>query len=256
MNKRQVNDFPKETAEEAQAQVRAARSAVQSDFDELRNSISANQIVDFALESLRDVDTGKMMDQAKRTVQEHPLPSALTAAGIAWLAYSLGTQKPKRAAEAARTRSADERADDGFVYESPSAEDERYEAERLNGHGPVSRAAAAGREKMRAAQERARHAGEEAAEASRQAGRKVKETYEAHPLVTGLIGLAAGAALAGYFSRTRAEDVTMGEARDAVMRKAKEEGSRYARAADEKAAEAMRKASEKLDQARDGLLRH
>ena len=109
---------------------------------------------------------------------------------------------------------------------------------------------------MRAAQERARHAGEEAAEASRQAGRKVKETYEAHPLVTGLIGVPAGAALAGYFSRTRAEDVTMGEARDAVMRKAKEEGSRYARAADEKAAEAMRKASEKLDQARDGLLRH
>lgn len=268
MSQSRTDGFDSETAREAQAQVRAARTAVRNDIDELKDSISASRLVDTAVHTFKDMEMEKVMHSVRRTVQENPIPAAATAASLVWFLYSAGSS---RAGYEYDEDDLDEEWDeDGEMeYAAGPGEavreklDEAAHAARVRGRAARMKAKRAGQDMAERARDageeaagRARHAGEAAAETSRRAGRKVKETYEAHPLMTGLVGLAAGAALAGLLSRTRAEDDALGETRQRVVKRAKREGERYARKADRKAASAVRKAGKRVEKAADGLLRH
>ncbi|MGK2741387.1 hypothetical protein ACSHT0_10855 [Tepidicaulis sp. LMO-SS28] len=277
MPRARTDGFDSETASEAQAQVKAARAAVQDDIDDLKDSISASRLADAAIHTLQDLEMEKAMQSVKRTVQENPLPSALTAAGLAWLLYSASTKQSRYEDEldldwdsddydneysAGPAESVRETFDDAAHGARVRGRAMRMKARRA-GHEAADRAREAGHDVADRARhvgeevaERARYAGGAAAETSRRAGRKVQETYEAHPLMTGLVGLAAGAALAGLLSRTRAEDETLGETRQRVVKRAKREGQRYAKKADRKTASAVRKAGKRVEKTADGLLQH
>lgn len=242
---------------EIESDIERARAEVSSTIDAIQSKLTPGQMMDQALQYLRNSGTGEFGSNLGRTVKENPVPVALIGVGVAWL--MMGGGQRRRATPA--WRDVDVRIptlhrdlgtsgglyaqgeDTGAVYPARGLEDEGHGGHE--GHeGAFSRAASAAgdlgqrvKESATGVADRARgrlsdvtHDARMRAESlQRQTRSGMERTRERtmrmideQPLVLGAVGIAIGAALGAALPSSRREDALLGEMRDELMEGAKE----------------------------------
>jgi hypothetical protein len=241
---------------QAERDAEAARVRLEQTLDEIRGRLTPGQMLDEALDYVRDGSGGEFVRNLGRQVRGNPLPVTLVGAGLAWLMAS----SRRGAVPPARTdyRNVAERF---AASESDLAE----ETESLSAR--TSQAAASARDSVSSAyhdvtesvsvsadrlQQGMSGAAGRASHMSRQTAQNVNRLFHDQPLILGALGLALGAALGSAFPATRTENRMAGEASDALKQQAGE-------ALDAEAEKAMNVASRAYDEgqraaAQEGLL--
>lgn len=223
------------SSRELEHEAQQTRGEIESTLGELGRRLSPGQLLDQTLSQLRESDAGEgaktFFANLGRTVRDNPLPVALTAAGLVWLASS---SRGNGANEGWAEEGGDAR---GRLAEAGSALSER--AGRVRG-----KAGEAGRQ-LRGKQAELRQG---ARRRAAQAGQRWSRMLDEQPLVLGLGGVALGALLGGSLPPTEREDAVLGEARDRALATAAEKGRETAEDARERAEEARRREEEQHSQ--------
>jgi Protein of unknown function (DUF3618) len=195
---------PKKSAARIDEEIRGIRADLGLTFDALADQLAPRQLVgkgiDMITQSIKG--NGVLRVELGEAARANRLPLALIGAGVAWLlARNLGT------AGSGRT-------------ERAVAAGERGAA----GAHQVEGAIRSVRDTGGAVLEYAGHAKEQA----RRAGGSLRATFERHPLLIGLVGVGAGAALAGLLPATKRERDWVGETREELWGKAEKVGHEVA----------------------------
>jgi ElaB/YqjD/DUF883 family membrane-anchored ribosome-binding protein len=236
---------------EIESDIERARAEVSSTIDAIQSKLTPGQMMDQALQYLRNSGTGEFGSNLGRTVKENPVPVALIGVGVAWL--MMGGGQRTHATPAWRDVDAriptlhrdlgtsgglyGEGEDTGAVYPASGLEDEGHE-------GALSRAASAAgdlgqrvKESATGVAERARgrlsdvtHDARMRAESLQRQTRygmertrdRTMRMIDEQPLVLAAVGIAIGAAVGAALPSTRREDALLGEMRDELMEGAKE----------------------------------
>ncbi|SJZ54531.1 DUF3618 domain-containing protein [Novilysobacter spongiicola] len=179
----------------------------------LENKMSPGQIFDMVIS--RGKGGGhEFTSNLARTVKQNPMPTLLTAAGLAWL---MAGQRHGDSTSHATAYSSDTHPDKPGIGER------------------VGQARHNAGEKIGAARERigdsAHHAVDSVKDRARRANEGVHNMMDENPLALGAMGIAVGALLGAMLPATRKEDELMGPTRDRFMDKGRdklEEGYRKA----------------------------
>ncbi len=158
------------------------RARIEARVHELQQRVRPGEIFEHAWQRVRS-DGGEFLENLGRGVRENPLPVTLSGLALGWLV--MATRRPP-----------DEPRD-----------------------GP-STAAQSAREALAGA----RQAADRGVERVRSRSREARQTYarllDEQPLVLGIVGVAAGAALGATLPASEAEDRALGGARDELVREA------------------------------------
>ncbi|SDO76042.1 Protein of unknown function [Lutimaribacter pacificus] len=206
---------------------------------------------------------GEFGTAVSRSAKQNPLALAVTGVGLAWLIFGRSHDDPAEGLRrGADRRSFDRHPDTGIPWTGypdwaqpdpddgagqmarNAAERTRKTRERLaQGTETLGETA---RERVIDARSRALDMAGQAEEAALRGYRRSRDAtadfIEERPLVAGAIAMAAGAALAGALPRTRREDETFGETRDALF----DEAERIFREESHKAGQAVQAAAEEV----------
>jgi ElaB/YqjD/DUF883 family membrane-anchored ribosome-binding protein len=169
----------------------------------------------------RSVNTG-VVDQ----LLSHPVPTALTAMGLTWLAFAGGRGEPGQYEADPRRRSYGRQPDTRMGSTlADSASD------------VASRAQEYAEDVTSRAQEYANEAGVAVRRKSRQAQNGLARMLNENPLLVGAAALAVGAAIGASIPETEQENEWLGEARDSLMEQAEEAAGNAATVVKEAAAD-------------------
>jgi ElaB/YqjD/DUF883 family membrane-anchored ribosome-binding protein len=186
------------------ADIDDTRARMDQTLDALANKLTARELLAEGWGYARR-GSAAGASRLQSLVREHPLPSALVGAGIAWMIYE-SRRAPDYEVdyeiEGVRERSTVERARSAV----------RESAEKVS---DVS--ARATRHVAESVKERAAGLGQTARERTRQAGHATRSFVEKQPLLAAAGALGAGFLLASLLPSTDAEDRTLGAARDRVI---------------------------------------
>lgn len=185
---------------EIQDELERTRSEMDSTLNELEHRLAPGPIMENIIESVR---SGTLADSSKyvtERVKANPFAAALVGFGVGWLMLSStersGTHQTRLGAEV----------------------ESRKHRLRRGGAGTEAGGASSGTEG------RLGRYSEMARQRSAQAQDAVGSMVERHPFATGLMAVAAGAAIAAVLPITRREDEWMGGAREEVGERARELG--------------------------------
>lgn len=283
-----------QTPDEIAAMLERERQELAASLDGLRNRLSPDQLINDAM-GYAKANLGPYARALDGAVRANPMAAVMTGVGLAWLVFGRGSKSAAPAVALAGTKfealsrwedeggppAPDHSADTAWIAETNEL---RHRALRA-----LSRIEAAARDHLRPAselaQDRARVladlAGttrtamrrglegltqdarnrvvvlrEEAYAARLAAERQGTRLMEAHPVLTGAIGAAIGAAVASALPHTQTEDRLFGQERDRLMSRAAEALSQErARAAGTVSRLADTVAAEVTDSARDLVLK-
>lgn len=201
-------------------EIDATRADVGQTLDALQARLSPGQLFD-QLSSMVQRHGGEFAHNLGESIKQNPVPTLLTALGMAWLMTSQATGRTSvRAYE----------PDEG-PYEP--ADESPGIGERLKARASAARERIAGaRERMAsrrehlseragALSESMRHAGEGARYRAQYARAGFSRMLNEQPLLVGLLGIAVGAAIGAALPASRREDELVGEARDRALQRAK-----------------------------------
>lgn len=182
--------------------IEATRERIDRTAAELEDRVSLEHLSSVALDKLRSSGARDFVDNLGRSVRDHPLPAVLTGIGMRWLMT-------------AETRPAANHHDGDAGDRHGTGERARELAHDLGERG-------------RRAASRARHGAEELTDGLRdgweRAQRGWNRTVRREPLLLGVLGLAAGVALAAWAPATETEDELLGSASDRLKRRAATKG--------------------------------
>lgn len=221
------------SSREIEREIGSVRESLDHTLEELEARLSPGQLLDQAVGYLRRNGAPEFARNFGRSINENPLPVAMTAASLAWLMYSSSHPHGNGYGRTGDGESVGERVRDAA--------------------GRAGSAITGAREKGGQAAERAMRFGADAAERARSvrgaAGRRssqlrhgVERTLEEDPLLSGVASFALGALFGALLPPTQTEDETFGEARDRTLESA-------ARAGVEKTHEAAEVVQEKAREA-------
>jgi ElaB/YqjD/DUF883 family membrane-anchored ribosome-binding protein len=237
------------SAAQLEAEVQAQRARVEGMLDELQGRLSPGQLVDQALAYARNGGGADFVRNLGRATRDHPLPLALMGVSLAWLmATSARPRGPRWPADEEPWLEPSERDAYGLLEGEKDfavGDGERRLGAAASEIGDIVTHAAAevgdaARRTGQAAREAARRTGRAARSSARRTGDAARSTADAaarygrqarhglaqmldeQPLVLGAIGVAIGAALGALLRPTTSEDAWLGEASDAVRRRAGE----------------------------------
>lgn len=181
-----------------QEELERTRSEMDSTLTELEHRLAPGPIMDNILESVR---SGTLADSSKFVVDRvkaNPFAAALIGFGVGWLMLSSpeGGGRQTRLGAEVEKRKRNLRRGDGAHTGYRSADTEG----RLGRYGEIARRGSA------------------------QAQDAVGGMVNRHPLATGLMAIAAGAAIAAVLPSTRREGEWMGESREELAERARELG--------------------------------
>jgi hypothetical protein len=188
---------PKKSAAKIEEEIRGIRADLGLAFDALADQLAPRQLVGKGIDMITQSIKGNAVLRAElgEAARANRLPLALIGAGVAWLlARNFGTGRTERA----------------------FAPGERSSAEAHQVEGAIRSV----RDTGGAVLEYAGHAKEQAG----RAGGSLRATFERHPLLIGLVGVGAGAALAGLLPATKRERDWVGETREELWGKAEKVG--------------------------------
>lgn len=186
------------SAQDIEDELERTRSELDSTLHELEHRLAPGPIMETIIESARSGTLADRIAFVTDRVKANPFAAALVGFGVGWL--MLSSRAP--GAGIRKTAPADETAGESF----------REHAARI---GDGEEAAARGR---------LGRYGDMARRGGAQAQDTVASVVNTHPFATGLMAIAAGAALGALLPRTRREDEWMGESRDELAEQARELG--------------------------------
>lgn len=226
------------------AEIERTRERLGENVEALGAQLNPSHLKQRVKDSVREATIGRVQEMAHntrerinetgrglaQTIRENPLPAAMAAAGIGWLLLS----------------SRDQRASGRFISGEPDVSaipDESYEGSGLKAglrnvaeevaekaHDLTERA----QDTAQRVVEKARETGDRVAyrtdaavqrvtEKARTTARRVEHRYEENPMGLGAVALALGLAIGLSVPATRKEAALMGDARDRLLDKAREQ---------------------------------
>nr|WP_298719541.1 hypothetical protein [uncultured Steroidobacter sp.] len=200
------------SAADLERQGERIRANLDDTLDQIQRKFSSGELLDRSMEFIRDTGS-EFLREAADTVRRNPVPAALTAAGLIWLATSV-----------ARSRS-----DYGYMNREPdwSRDEDTWDA---SAHGRVSNVAHKVRRKARRARSKVTDRFSEPLENVQSRARRASSNFAGlvreQPLALGALALAAGAMIGAALPMTEAENKWVGPVHDRTVARAKEVGQR------------------------------
>jgi hypothetical protein len=236
--------------------IESTRAELKETVDAIQDRLRPRNMVSRAAESVREVAvdkvrhlTGGARDDVPRRaadwyygdgvtarIRENPLPAAIAAVSLAWLAFGRRPSRdyagpPSYGGNTDRPPYWGDRRPEEYGYVSQSAE---------GSNDYLGEAPHAGQRVQTALQ----HAGERTRRASSRAGTGIEQFAHENTLIAGLIAAGIGGLVALALPTTRRENEIMGDARDAVVDQAKETARGVADQVQQTAREVQRVATE------------
>jgi ElaB/YqjD/DUF883 family membrane-anchored ribosome-binding protein len=235
---------PTRRTAEIRSEIEQTRADMTDTIDAIQDKLRPSNIVSNAKDTVRDATVGKVKSMATTArerfagdrrewrgdgngvmdrIRENPVPAAIAAASIAWIAFS-GRRSAPRTSPAIYGSTRDGEA---FVYETVISTDVD-EATELGPYGAGSgyearrSAREAAGEVTERAQSMVRGTGTRVRRATSDAGTRVQRFVRSNPLAAGAIAAAVGATVGMALPETRRENELMGEARDTVVTRAQD----------------------------------
>ena len=222
---------------EIRSDIDRTRDQMSGTIDAIQDRLSPRNVVSRAAEGVREATVGRVRDMAHNVqdrmphmgrstsgdgfmdrVRDNPVPAAIAAASLAWLAFG---GRRDRHNDRSRAIYGSTRGGEAFVRETRIDLDDVEER-------PVFRTARGGQSYssgeqagewstsgMPDAARRMRYAGTNA-------GHRAKRAAEQNPLAAGAVAAAIGLAIGLMIPETEPENRVMGEARDSLMEKGRE----------------------------------
>jgi ElaB/YqjD/DUF883 family membrane-anchored ribosome-binding protein len=219
--------------EEIRSEIERTRADMTETIDAIQEKLRPANIVSQAKDTVRDATVGRVKSMAHSArehlagdrrdwsasgsngvidrIRENPVPAAIAAASIAWIAFS-GRRSQKNMSPAIYGSTRDGEA---FVRETVISE----EIEDATELGPYS--AGVGFDTSRVTRP-VRESGARVRRATSDAGSRLQRFVRDNPLAAGAVAAAVGATVGMALPETRRENELMGEARDAVVTRAQE----------------------------------
>lgn len=161
----------------------------------------------------------------RETVRNNPLPAAMIAVGLGWLAVQAtmgGDGRVVREVEAYPYREREELGRRRAMAGEARQREETVSRMQERAGETITHAQERAGELAGEVQERAQQVTHEAQRQVRRARGRFETMFDENPLGMGAIALAVGAAIGMMLPSTRREDRIMGEARDTLMQRAGE----------------------------------
>ncbi len=266
------NDAEKDPeGERIVVEIEQTRSDMAGTIDEIGHRLQPQTIANEAVEKVREATVGKVerfMDDAGQNVQrtsngmidtirQNPVPAALAAIGIGWLAVRMRDQGSAYGIDySSRGRSA--YRGNGYAYGSryaPSYGGYSGNGDSGSGQDAMERARQGAQDVADQASQRAQQVGSDVQRAAQDAFDGTQEklqsaqwqvdrTWNENPLALGALALGVGAAVALAIPETQKERELLGEQRDRVVEKVSTVASDALDQAQTKAQELADKATE------------
>ena len=239
----QATNGQHKSSAEIEREIDRTRDRIESRARQLEDRLSPGQLLDQAMSRLKDSGPRDFVSNLGRDLRDNPLPVLLTGAGLAWLMSQ----------DVRRRREEEELFHDDLEPTGEGGGSPGARARLREGAGKAREGAHRARERVgragerlgdaaRAGRERARGVRRSASHGVREGADRVRSGWDRmldeQPLLLGLFGLAAGAAIASALPPSETEDEWMGDASDSVKRRA----ARGAREATERARDAAERA--------------
>ena len=250
-------------------EIEETRSDMAGTIDEIGHRLQPQTIANEAVEKVRDATVGKverMMGDAGQSVQktgnsmadtirQNPVPAALAAIGIGWLALKMRDQQSSNYSDAWRYRAGSGyRSGDGYR----TADGYRNGRDFDSADDPMQRARQATQDVTDQASQRAQQLGTDVQrvaqdafdgtqERFQQAQWQVDRTWNDNPLALGALAVGVGAAVALAIPETQKERELLGDQRDKLVEKVSTVASDALDQAQTKAQELTEKVSESAE---------
>jgi ElaB/YqjD/DUF883 family membrane-anchored ribosome-binding protein len=227
-------------AERIVAEIEVTRSEMSSTIDEIGHRLQPETIADQAKTKIREATVGRVeriVDDAgttaqrtgnsiMETVRQNPVPAALAAIGVGWLAlkmrdqgsanygngnrsgYGYGSNRYGRSDYGSDWYRGDTTADGGIADDA---------AQRAREVGADVRRQAG--DAVEQSQERVRQAQWQAQRGLEDVQQQAQQTWQENPLALGALAVGVGAAVALAIPETQKERELLGEQRDQLVRK-------------------------------------
>lgn len=187
---------------------------------ELQDSLSPGHLLDSVLGRVRNGGLAEFFGNLGRTARDHPMPIVLTSVGIAWLAASSPHD------ELDGEWDSEDPDEESALHRGLSSAKEGLHETAERARGAVHRAG----ESLRSARQGVGHTSAKVGRIASRRGQQLRHNWdrvlEDQPLLLGLFGVAAGAALGFALPASEKEHAWLGEASDElktkVARKARE----------------------------------
>ena len=225
------------SSEEIESEIRKTRGRMDSTLDELGNRLTARSLLNSALDWWDSPDQGNQGSAAlrkatitiARQVRQHPMPSLLIGAGVAWLVSETMADDDEPITGSDRGASTGESTGAGKWVEhkvedakgaAASAVDTVRDKSKQIGeklHEAKDRLGEQAHVALDRSKSAVRHVGEDLKGGYQAAGEKFTRACDEYPLAVGVAFAALGALAGLVIPRTRREDELMGERSDELV---------------------------------------
>ena len=231
--------------EQLEREIDEQRAHIGDTISALEAQFSPGQMLDKVL-SYGRANGGEFTRNLVNTVKNNPVPTIMTAVGIAWMMY--GQNRSGFAYGYGTSANASYGLDSDYEHSRSKAGELKDKAVHLKDtiKGGVSNARHRAGETSAHWRESAAHAGQQIRAGAHQASDGFNSLLHEQPLAVGAIGLAVGALIAACLPATRAEDRYLGETRDKVADKARDFTKEGARKVSEVGQQVRRDAQEQI----------
>ncbi len=215
----QFNTDAEKDPDELEREVDQQRAYIAETLQALEQKFSPGQIFDQIIGYTRS-NGGDFSQNLVNTVKNNPVPTLLTATGIAWM--MLGQNRPTRARDSSYIPANASYGVDP-AYQS-SGDGKTAALKERAGHlrEGASESMAKAKQKMHHLGSSASSARETMRQRAAQANEGFDHMLKEQPLALAAIGIALGALIGAAVPHTRKEDELLGESRDKVAQQAKE----------------------------------
>ena len=223
-------------AREIRSDIDRTRDQMSGTIDAIQDRLSPRNAMSRAAEGVREATVGRVRDMAHNVqermpqmgrsvpgdgfmdrVRDNPIPAAIAAASLAWLAFG---GRRDRQHDRSRAIYGSTRGGAAFVRETRIDLDQDDDAAYTGVSGSTAGRTYASRvegmgNRMPDATRRMRHAGTDA-------GQRARRAAEQNPLAAGAVAAAIGLAIGLMIPETEPENRVMGDTRDSLMEKGRE----------------------------------
>jgi hypothetical protein len=260
-------------AMEIRAEIADTRADMSETIDAIQERLSPAHLAEGAKQRVRNATTQKVQQMANtaedamdqvlgstfgETVRANPIPAAMIGIGAAWLLFKgrSGAGDRDNRGYSARYRTARSYGTPNPGEYGPGADDsERYGAVGTLGSGTLASAASRARSTVDDMTSRVQSATDSVRETTRRTTRgaqlKFEDVLQSNPLALGAAAVLIGAVVGMSVPQTDTENEWMGDARDAVVDRAKDMASTAADRVGDAADNIEKLASRVKDQTRD-----
>ncbi len=225
-------------AERIVSEIEETRTEMGATIDQIGHRLQPQTIASDAKDKIREATVGRVeriVDDAGQTAQrtsntlmdtirQNPVPAALAAVGVGWLALRMRDQ------QSGNGNSGRNRAGYGYGYGSSYANSSDYGDYRSAESDPFDRARGTAQDVADQAAQRAQQVGSDVQRAAQTAVEgtqqkvhraqwQVDRTWNENPLALGALAVGVGAAVALAIPETEKERELMGEQRDKLVQK-------------------------------------